>query len=69
MLRKHNRAEKYADNQGIENVNSKTKTTNWSHDPIVDSGSHIDEALLETIRESLDFIPALLIDSLNVAFC
>ena len=26
--------------------------------PIVDTGSHIDEALLETIRESLDFMPA-----------
>lgn len=26
--------------------------------PIVDSGSHIDEALLETIRENLDFMPA-----------
>lgn len=26
--------------------------------PIVDTGSHIDEALLETIRENLDFMPA-----------
>ncbi|MEZ9317171.1 6-phospho-beta-glucosidase, partial [Vibrio lentus] len=26
--------------------------------PIVDSGSHIDEALQETIRENLDFMPA-----------